>query len=59
MCVCVCVCVCERERERERERVLFFFLFFCVEEFQYVVALGFVDVMDALNRHTRFTFFIA
>ena len=35
--------------ERERERVMFFLLLFCVEEFQYAIALGFVDVMDALN----------
>ena len=38
------VCVCERERERGCS-----FLIFCVAEFQYAVALGFVDVMDALN----------
>ena len=54
----MCVCVREREREREGERVTFFLLF-GVEEFQYAVALGFVDVMDALNRHTWFSLFIA
>ena len=52
------MCVWEREREREREGAVLS-SFFCVEEFQYAIALGFVDVMDALNGHTRFTFFIA
>ena len=58
MCVCVCVCVCVREREREREGAVLS-SFFCIEEFQYAVALGFVDVMDALNMHTWFSLFIA
>ena len=52
------VCVWEREREREREGAVLS-SFFCVEEFQYAVALGFVDVMDALNMHTWFSLFIA
>ena len=52
------MCVWEREREREREGAVLS-SFFCIEEFQYAIALGFVDVMDALNMHTWFSLFIA